>query len=108
MKKFSQYVQEANDLDPFIRQGRQANQQQQQGDAKFKQRKYLFAELQRLSLLQGRQYNTPQEASELYNQLGRSTGIHQLLTQWVQKNPTALQKILTQWIKLAAQGELPT
>lgn len=99
----AQAVDPVADANKWSNMGRQTTQQNQQNQQKFQQRQYLFGMLQRLlPELKGGKWNTPEEASALYNQLGRSQGILQKL-----KTSSALDIILSQWLQLAMQGEIP-
>lgn len=74
------------------------------GERKFKQRQCLFNKLAEiLPQLRGRSWNTPEEASALYNELGRAKGIMEL----IKNNPQALQRVLDQWWRMCAVGMIP-
>ena len=104
MKKFSKFLTEMEDIDRIAQNVRQTNAQNAQNDANFTQRRFLFDQLKRhIPQIAQTDYSTPQAASALYNQLGRSSGVIKL----IMANPQLLNKVIVQWVQLAAQGEIP-
>lgn len=83
-----------------IQRGRQMKQQ----DQKFEQRQNLFAYLKNILPEVARaDFSTPEAASQLYNQLGRSMGIIEKLKQ----NPQFVQKAIEYWFQMASEGDVP-
>lgn len=69
----------------------------------FRSRGYLFNQIKRyIPQVQQGSWKTPEEASALYNQLGRSEGIINLL----KSNPKLIEKAVTSWFKQALNGDL--
>lgn len=101
MKSWSSFLNEVE-----FNQLRQHAMRHAQADQVFKGRQYLFSALRRIGMNEFKDpqtYATPEGASQLYNQYGRSQGILNM----VQRNPTLVRSVLEQWFKLAFSGDLP-
>ena len=104
MRTFSEYMNEADNLDPYIKSGRRVNQMAQQNDANSQK---LCMVMQTIKPLvpnwKDLNFRDPNVAREKYDLIKNNYGG---MREWFKKTPLILDKILLSWVDAAGVGNV--